>query len=190
MKESAKEWLNSDIRADIGRMVEWLKRRKVEILITFGWGVAVASVIIAYYWLLYIEHPEMTQGGSVIVISGVPKWTPRILPLGYVIILITSLIVGALLVDLGKVLFSWIVSFFLSFLIAVFWGFVFVWFVLGVGQSDYVLALGSNASGWIFQIVLLIVFKMIFPIVPVASLLTSFVGAIIRAVIQPSATGA
>jgi len=188
LKERAEKWLNSDIRADVRKMSEWLKKRKVAIMTTFGWSVAIALVIIVHYMLVYMEHPEVS-GETVVIYTAVEKWSPRILPLGYLIILGASLMAGALLVDFGNVLFGWITSFFLSSFIALVGAFIFVWFVLGVGQSPVLSAFGGLAIEVVLQLVFMNVFRMVFPIIPIACLLTSFVGALIRAQIHPTAGG-
>jgi len=185
LKERVEEWWGSDIRTGVRTIAEWIKRRKVVILISFGWSVAIASVIIASYWLLYIEHPWMTLLGF--IYTEALELIPRIHPLGYIIILGASLMAGAFLVDFGKVVLCWIASLLLSFLIAVFGAFLFVWFGLGVWQNPIISGIGSATMVKIFEYVSLNVFRMVFPLVPFACLLTSFVGVMIRSIIQPSA---
>lgn len=175
-----------DIRVDLRKIAVWLKTRKVVVLINLGWIGTITSIIIVSYALLYIEHPEMTQR-TITIYSHVPGWFPRILPLGYVIIVGTSLMAGALLADLGRVFWSCIISFSLSFLLSFLGAFTFVWFALGVGQNPIVLDIGFPAFALVLEYVFLNVVRMVFPIVPIACLMTSFGGAIIRSIIQPSA---
>jgi hypothetical protein len=186
LKEGADRWLDSDIKADIRKMANWLKKRRILILTSFWWGVSIALVIMGYYILVYVEHPEVTQG-IVVVYTIVEKWAPRIQLLGYVIIIGASLIAGAQLADFGNVLYGWITSFFLSMLISVFGSFAFVWFVLGVGQSPVITAFGGLGVEVVLQLVFMNVFRMIFPFMPIGCLLTGFVGAVIRALIKPTA---
>lgn len=129
----------------------------------------------------------MMQYG-VLIYTEYEKYIPRIVPLGYVIIIAASLIAGAFLVDFRKVIAYLIASLILSFLIAVLGSFIFVWFVLGVGQNPITLALANGAFVYyVVDYVMLNVLRMSFPLVPIACFLTSIVGAVLRVMFQPSA---
>lgn len=155
------------------------------LLFSFVWSLAIASVIVVSYWLLYVVHPEITLSG-ILIYTESGTYVPSIVPAGYMIILAASLIVGLFLVDFERVVVGWVASTFLSFSIAVFGSFLFVWFILGVGQNPIILAVGGRALTLVFEKVSLNVFRMFFPIVPLACLLTSIFGAIVRSIIQPS----
>lgn len=178
-------WMRASFRDYLKRMGRWIKTRKMAILVVLGWSVSVASVTIKSYLFVYIQEPRLFEEGM--IYTTMLDWIPRLNGVDYLLIFAIGLISGALLADLERVFYGWIASAFLSFFIPVIFSSFFIWFSLGAG------GIFSFVLGWALAIevvsylAFLIVFRMIFPIVPIFSLLAVFVGAFLRGMIQPSA---
>lgn len=154
-------------------------------MIVFSWSLCVALITIKSYLLPYMKEPVLLETRMIITI--VSKWLPRLDAVDYLLIVTTSLLSGAILLDLDKILYGWIAMTFLSFLMPVIFSAFFIWFALGAGE------IFSSALGWelaveqVSTFAFIIIFKMMFPIVPIFSLPAALVGALFRGLIQPSA---
>ena len=178
-------WMEADFRDDFKRMFSWIKARKLPILVVIGWGLSVALLTIKSYLLVYIREPLMFETGM--IYTTVSKWVPRLDEVDYLLIFIIALISGAILADFQKVLFGWIVSTSLSFIIPIIFSSFFIWFSLGTGEI-FTAALGlPGAIEAVSVVAFRNIFRMMFPFVSIISLITVFVGAFLRGIIQPSA---
>lgn len=159
--------------------------RKITLLVAFLWTLTVASIIVKSYWLMYIENPVLIETGM--IYTTVDKWVPRLSIWDHTIIVIASLVAGAVLMDIKDILCSWLASTVLSFVSSTFYMFLFVWFLLGA--RDYFASLGvaHTMVSWVFFYVMFNVFKMFFPLLLLLTLLIGFVGAFLRSTFSPSA---
>jgi len=166
------------------RASQWLRMMKTKLLVVFLWSFTGASLIVKSYWLLYIQNPVLIE--HVMVFTHVGKWVPRLFWTDYIIIIIASLVAGAVLVDLKDVLFSWIASIFLILISSTLYMFLFVWFSLGAGAHFASLGVANIMVSWVLFYVMVNVFWMYFPVVLFFSLLISLIGSFLRSRFSPS----
>lgn len=182
--ERVDKWMHVDLRNKLKRMGRWVQMRKRWKIVAL-WSICVALIIIKSYLLPYLREPRLLETRMVTTI--VSQWLPRLDAVDYLLIFAIGLLSGAILVDLQQVLYGWIAMTFLSLFIPVIFSAFFIWFALGAGE------IFSSAFGWelaienVSYIAFLIIFKMVFPVVPIFSLPAAFVGAFLRGFIQPSA---
>ena len=184
LRERVGGWMHIDLRGKLKRMGRWIQMRKLAILVVLIWGLSVGSIAIKSYLLPYIKEPKLFETGMVTTI--VSQWRPRLDVVDFLLIFAIGLISGAILADLQKVLYGWMASTFLSFFIPVIFASFFIWFLLGAGEI-FSSMLGWEAIELVSYVAFRIIFKMMFPLVPIFSLLAVFVGTFLRSIIQPSA---
>jgi len=180
-KEKIDKWMRASFKDDLKKMWEWIKGKKVTLLIVLGWSVAFAIITFKSYWLLYMEKPVLAQQ-SIIFTNIVPEWVPRLDTIDYLVMMTTSLLAGALLTEFEDIFYGWVSSLFLSFILSATLAFLFVWFSLGAGVI--LSGLGLDALIRVLELVMLNVFRMWFPIVPILSLITAFGGAFLSSIIR------
>lgn len=167
---------------DLG-IFRWLKIRKKQIATTLGWSVAIALVIIKSYWIVYLRYPVLSE--AKIIYTDVLDWTPRIDLWDLLIIFLFSLLAGAILLDIDKILYGFIASSFLSFAFAVTWSSFFIWFSIGVSEFLELFGFWTTLQFVLYGAVKN-VFRMIFPTVQMLAFFGVFLGAFVRAYLQPS----
>jgi len=181
-REKIDSWMSASVRDDFRKMWEWIKRKKVKLLIVFGWSVAFAIVTLKSYWLVYIQNPFLVQYGW--VFTHMREWSPALVTIDYLVMIVVSLLAGALLMEFEDVFYSWIASLFLSFILSATLAFLLVWFSLGVGMTLASAGLADlTMVTRVLEFVILNVFRMWFPLVPIISMLTALCGAFLRAFI-------
>jgi hypothetical protein len=163
----------------------WLREKRKAITITLMWSLAVAVVVIKSYWLAYVENPVLFENR--IVWTSTINWMPRLTILDLILILIISLIAGALLIDLETIIYSLVANYALSFAFAVAYSTLFIWFTLGYGETF------ADAGGFlemgpvVIYVAVRNIFRLIFPLAQIFCLLGAIIGAFIRGYLQPSA---
>jgi hypothetical protein len=168
---------------------KWLKARRKKIVVLLLWSLSVALIAIKSYWLIYLPHPiYLYPPGSQ---TGVPymetfsKYTPILDVWDFCLILAISLVVGAILLDLETILYSFLVHAFLFFTFIVTWMSLFIWYDLGYYHYESVDF--SYAVQLVVYLAVKNAFRMTFPLAFLLCFLGVFVGAFIRAYIKPSA---
>jgi len=163
----------------------WLAEKKKPIIIVLLWSLGIAVVEIIPYWRVYAENPVLFE--FKIAWTQTVNLTPHISILDLIVILAMSLIAGILLIDVETVVYSLIANFALSFVFAVVYSTLFIWFSLGYNE---VFALQGGFLEWgsyISYIAARNIFRLIFPMVQIFCLLGAMLGAFVRGRIQPSA---
>lgn len=163
----------------------WVKARKKVITTTVVWSVAVALVMIKSFWLLYVENPFLVSQG----IAASAVYVPTLGMWDFVLLLFVSIIAGAIIVDIEIVVYSFIACVILSFAFALTYASLFVWFILGVGESLSLITPGISFLDVVqstIQAGMMDVFKMIL-ITSLICLLGVLLGAFLRSYLQPSA---
>jgi hypothetical protein len=164
--------------------VKWLGARKKKIAVTLTWSVAIAGIVIKSYWLVYATNPVLVEHG--IGWTQVDQWIPRLDTLDCLLIFLLGIIAGAILVDLETVLYSLIATTILSFLVPIAYSSLFIWYILRWGEAISVLG-GLLLLQNVIYVAIISIFRMVFPIVVILSLLGVLLGAFGRGFIDPSA---
>jgi len=162
-----------------------VKARKREIVVTLTWSATVALVMIKSHWLVYANNPVLIEYG--IAWSEVDQWCPRLDTLDFLLILAFSLIVGAILLDIETIVYSFIATAFLSFALAIAYACLFIWYTLRWGEILSLMG-GWWEWGWfVAATAMKPMFRMFFPLVVLLCLIGAFLGAFTRVFLQPSA---
>ncbi len=163
----------------------WLKARKKKIVVTLTWSATVALVMIKSHWLAYANNPVLVEYG--IAWTEVDQWCPRLTMLDFLLILVFSLVVGAIILDLETIVYSFIATAFLSFTFAITYACLFIWYILRWGEALSLVG-GWWEWGWfVVYAAMKPMFRMFFPLVVLLCLIGAFLGAFIRGFLQPSA---
>lgn len=163
----------------------WMKEKKRPIIVTLLWSLGVALVIIKSYWIVYAENPILFE--HKIAWTTIYNWMPRLTILDLIIILVISIIAGALLIDLVTIIYGLLAHFALSISFAVMYSAFFIWFSLGYG--DFFAPIGGVVDwGWfVTYIAFRNIFRLIFPMAQAFALIGALAGAFIRGYFQPYA---
>ena len=163
----------------------WVKENKKPIIITVGWSLVVAIILIKAYWSIYLANPRLFESG--VFWTQISDWTPHVDLLDMIMIFIASIVAGALLLEIETIVYGVIANFILSLVFAVIWATFFIWYALGIGLIPDFVAWGlPDQVSFIVYIASRNVFRMAFPFVYVLAFMGVFVGAFGRALIQPS----
>jgi hypothetical protein len=141
--------------------------------------------MIKSFWLLYVENPFLVSQG----IAASAVYVPTLGMWDFVLLLFVSIIAGAIIVDIEIVVYSFIACVILSFAFALTYASLFVWFILGVGESLSLITPGISFLDVVqstIQAGMMDVFKMIL-ITSLICLLGVLLGAFLRSYLQPSA---
>jgi hypothetical protein len=144
-------------------------------------------VLIKSYWLVYMQNPFLVSQG--IAVSTDPRYVPTLGIWDFVLLLLMSVIAGAIIVDMEIIVYSFVANVILSFAFALTYASLFVWFILGAGESLSLITPGINFLDVVestIQAAMTNIFKMML-IAPLVCLLGVFVGAFLRSYLQPSA---
>jgi len=181
--------LNIHYARELG-VFKWLKARGKKIAVVLFWSLSVALVVIKSYWLVYITNwlyigPNPYRSG-IIWVDIFSSWAPALGTLDFVLILVISLIAGAILLDIETILYSFVVQSFLFFAFTVIWASFFIWYALEFGQYqgavDFWTAIQVMAYNAIKN-----VFRMAFPLTFLLCFLGASLGAFARARFRPEA---
>jgi len=164
---------------------KWLGNKKRVVAIIICWSSVVAVVVIREYWLSYIRNPILFD--MPFYWFDDPSWIARLDVWDFILIFVTSLVAGALILDIETILFSAILNVVLSFFVPVIYVTFFIWVVLGWGnQFDLIGGFGRWGQYVLWDSVR-IVFRMTFPFVQLIAFFGVFIGAFVRVYFQPSA---
>lgn len=165
---------------------KWLKERRRTVTIVLVWSILITVLIAREYWLGYVDHPILfNMPGNVWVED--PNWIGRLNVWDFALIFISSLVVGALIIDVEAILFGTITTTILTYVFSISYISYFIWYVLGYGDS---FNLNGGFLVWgqfVLWDALRLVFRMTFPLVLLASFMGVFLGAYLRVYFQPSA---
>jgi len=157
------------MRFEIGKFKRIGRRRK-DVLVVVLWAAAISLIMIKAYMLFYLQHPLGEEFWCVYA-------TPRLEILDIVILTVLSIAGTMILSDVESIVYGITASLFLSFIIAVTYASVFIWYVIGAGQF-----FSQVTYGW--EYVLFAGFwKMFFVMVPWVigtSVIGSVLGILIR----------
>jgi hypothetical protein len=160
----------------------WIRTRKKVVATTVAWAAVIALVVIIPYWLYYNARPGLP-------ISNYIGEYPQLYFWDWILIFFVSVVVGAIIADLGTVVFSFLASLILSLIFEVLYGSFFVWFSLGYSRSFSMIFPGLTFVNYLqslLQEVLLTFLRMINVAVPCFCVLGVFVGAVARSYFDPS----
>jgi len=164
----------------------WLKERKRTIAIVLTWSLFIAVLVSRQFWLAYVNNPILfSMPGNVWVED--PSWIGRLNVWDFILIFVSSVVVGALIIDIEAILFGTITNVILSFIFSMIYVSYFVWYVLGYGESFNLVGGFLVWGQFVLWDALRLVFRMTFPLVQLMALLGVFLGAFLRVYIQPSA---
>ncbi len=149
----------------------WFKRR--DFLFILMWGIFLGIIVSEVYWVGYQEIRWLK-------VYKVPYgWyeTPNPKPLDLILVLIVSVIFGALLSEVRVVLSGYLFGLLLAFLV----GFAFVIFYMWrVLQLEYLFTWSDFNWEWAVFFAILNVGKIMFPYVVLLSLLGVVLGMVLR----------
>ncbi len=181
--------LNIHYARELG-VFKWLKVRRKKIAIMLSWSLGVALITIKSYWLVYINNwlyigPNSYRSG-IVWVDIFSTWAPALSTLDLALMLIISLIAGAILLDIEAVLYSFVAQSFLSFMFAVIWASFFIWYVLQFGQGQGAVDFWTAIQVMLYYAIKN-VFRMAFPLTFLLCFLGAFLGAFARALFRPEA---
>jgi hypothetical protein len=173
------------LKAKTVPLAQWLKSSRRAFAIVLSWSLFVAILIIREYWLTYINQPILFQMPKYWFDYG--DWVAHLNVWDFLLIFASSLIAGALLMDIETILFSAIANVILSFSFSVVYVTYWIWVVLGWGETWDLIGGFSRGGQFVMWDAARIVFRMTFPIVQLIAFLGVFLGAFLRGYFQPSA---
>lgn len=150
---------------------------KKDTLVVILWATVISSIMIKAHMLLYQD--PLFSSGSPFVIYRPPSLTiPDML-----ILTAISMIVTIILSDVKPIIYGFVVSLVLSFIIAVTYVSLFIWYVLGWGDC-----FSQSAYGWEWALYLgfLNVFYVMVPWVIGTSVVGLVIGVVVRGWIKTS----
>jgi hypothetical protein len=165
------------------RLTNWLKGKKVIILIVAFWTAALSIIVIREYWLLYQTYPHILMDPSykVAYVNSLSGWVPHLYPLDNLFIFLVSVIAGFAIADLEAALFGFVATALVSTSLGVAYSTFFIWYVLDFG------ILGFSFFTTILWAAFLNIFRMVFPMAILIAFFGSMFGSVTRAFVQPSA---
>jgi hypothetical protein len=136
-------------------LVEFLKRRKIDLIVVLAWSVAVSLVLIKTYNIFYAESFLSQRQIAYLSYTG-----PTFTDLDLLLLGATSLVVAILLTDIKSIIYGFFTTILGAFTISTLYIFTYIWFVL-----DYVRSLGVIPWGWedAAFLAMVNVFRFIFP---------------------------
>lgn len=162
----------------------WLKEHKKPIAITMVWSLAIALVVIKSYWLVYAQNSTLIDNR--IAWTQISNWVPRITILDLIIILVISIVAGAILPDIEIVVYSVLANFMLVFALAVLYSTCFIWFILGYGEFFAASGGFLEWGSWVAYVAFKNIFRLTFPLVHIFCFIGAIIGAFVRGYIEPS----
>ena len=160
----------------------WIRTRKKDVATTVAWAAAIALVVIIPYWLFYNAHPGVP-------ISNYLDQYPQLYFWDWVLIFLVSIVAGAIMADLGTVVYSFLASLILSLIFEVLYGSFFVWFSLGYSRFFSIIVPGLTFTAYlqsVLQQIFLTFLRMINVAVPCFCVLGVFIGVVARSYFEPS----
>jgi hypothetical protein len=150
-----------------------IRKRRRDILLIFGWTIAIALIIIVDHQQFYRTNPILEPKG--IGFSNYLAPVPNELEL--LLVLLIGAAVSIVLVSVGSIVFGYFASMLLSSLITVVYMFLYNWYTLGLGNLFSGIAFGWE---WVMFMAILNVFRYVFPLVVTFSLVGVGIGGVIR----------
>jgi hypothetical protein len=166
-----------------------MKERKKAIAATIAWSAAVAFVMIRPYWLVYVNNPWLFDS-RVLNLTQYSGGAPLLGVWDLALVFLFSTIAGAVILNLETIIYSVITSVVLSFIFAVTWASLFIWFNLGMGESLAIVTPGVSFLATVettIEVAFMNVLRIATVIVPLICFIGVFVGAFVGSYFQPSA---
>ena len=181
--------LNIHYARELG-IFKWLKARRKKIAVLLLWSLCIAGISVKSYWYVYVTHPSLwpTQYSETgIAYREVPgDDTPNLNIWDFALIFALSSLAGAILFDIGTIVYGFILQSLLTFAFTVTWSSFFIWYSLGYGKV-YALIDFWIGSQFVMYYAVKNVFRMMFPLAFLLCFLGVFIGAFVRSYVQPSA---
>jgi hypothetical protein len=162
------------------RLCAWLGKKKAAIVVVFLWASLLSVVVIREYYLVYQDPRAMDPNYRVAFAPTYSMFLPRLYGLDYVTILVMSILAGFAIREIDEVLFGFLASVLLLFVIAVAYTSLFIWYVLGFGA-----VLDASFATTIIWAAFLNIYRMVFPLAVLAAFLGGISGSIIRDFVNP-----
>lgn len=155
-----------------------ISKRRREVLLTVAWTLAVAALIIATHRTFYLTSAKFRHYNIPYLIHSGPAFTD----LARVLLLAVGVLMGAFFTEVKRLIYSFFNTMVFSSLIGVVYVYVYIWSSLGLGQN-----LSQIAFGWELALFWAVVnvFRIMFPIGVILSLIGFVVGSIVRIWISP-----
>jgi len=154
-----------------------IERNKRDIAIVAGWIVVTVLILVRSHMLFYIENPGFFYQKVVETYYGlVFSDFDRLL------LVVTSFVVGIVLIDVKKLVYGYFAAMILSFSVALTYVFLFNWFTLGLGKGFSKIYFGWE---WVLFAAFRTVFRFMFPTGMIFCLLGVIAGNFIRIMLQP-----
>jgi len=148
-----------------------LTTRRKDTLIIACWTAVMVLLIIRAHITLYTEVPRFRVYGPFFSLYGGPSLDA----LGWLILIGTCILVSMTLSDIKPLVYGAIVSFSLTFIIAVTYVSLYIWFVLGANK----IALGPYDWEYIVYMAIMTIFRMV-PYILCVCMLGLVAGLLIR----------
>jgi hypothetical protein len=162
------------------RLGAWLRSKKAAIVVVFLWAFLLSIVVIREYYVTYQSPSAMDPNYRVAFAPAYSTLLPRLYSLDYVTILVMSILAGFAIREIDEVLFGFLASVLLLFVIAVAYTSLYIWYVLGFGA-----VLDASFATTIIWAAFLNIYRMVFPLAVLAAFLGGIFGSIIRDVVNP-----
>jgi len=158
----------------------WFKERKRDVAIVLGWTFAVALILIRIYLLFYARNPLLqTLGVPLLSYAG-----PMFEAIDLALLFMVSVVAGIMLMDMERIFYGYVASTIFSFVIAVSFAFLYIWYVL---KWVWIFEIAHIAFGWEWVVFWAgsNLFRAIFPFPLIFSFLGAFFGALLRNWLKP-----
>lgn len=151
--------------------------RKKDFLVVIAWTLVITSIMIKAYLMLY-EVPRFRIHGKLYSFYQVPSLSI----LDMLILVGASFVVSIAFSDLKSIIYGSIASLSLSFVFAVTYGFLYIWFVL---DYQHVLFTVPYAWEWALFYAFLNMLWVMFPYIIGISTVCTIMGVLIRGWLMP-----
>jgi len=149
------------------------KLKKKEIIVVLVWTLLLTMVMIKAHYLLYLRNPRFFYFD----IAYSRYQPPSLEIVDMLLLLVMSVVVGALLYDVKSLLFSYIASIGIAFIVAVTYVTLFIWFILDYGKNLSVIPFGWE---WAIYMGFLNMLWVVFPYVMGISVIGIMIGYVLR----------
>lgn len=157
---------------------KWFLQRKSIIMFITLWSIIFSLIVIKIYWMSYATNFALSY--LRIPYTDYSGPSPDILDM--LIIAVTSLVAGFVLRDAKEVVYGYVATISLAFVLGVAFVALYIWGPLGWSQE-----LSYSTYGWEWALLLAIwnVFRIMFPLLVANALACLIVGVFLRQYIEP-----
>lgn len=147
--------------------------RKKDLIAFLLLTAALSLIVIKIFWLTYTEVYRLLHYREIFALyqAPAPQWIDILL------LLIASFLIASLFSTAKTLVYGFILSFFFSFLVAVVYVFLFIWYTLGWGE---IFSLGPYDWEVPLFFSILNVFRIMFPIVIAPCLVGALIAFLVR----------